>query len=113
MWKLGLRPQYSFSGNIYLKFSAFCLCSVVNRHFLPIRCICLCAEVKNNFFFSDGKYNETILKLAIIYMYIVQHCTITMRFNRNQKGAVGWFILVPCTAKLGPLGSEYIAPARE
>ncbi len=27
MWKLGLRPRYSFSGNIYFKFSAFCLCS--------------------------------------------------------------------------------------
>jgi hypothetical protein len=26
MWKLGLRPQNSFSGNICLKFSAFCLC---------------------------------------------------------------------------------------
>ncbi len=27
MWKLGLRPRYSFSGNICYKFSAFCLCS--------------------------------------------------------------------------------------
>ncbi len=27
MWKLGLRPRYSFSGNICFKFSAFCLCS--------------------------------------------------------------------------------------
>ncbi len=27
MWKLGLRPSYSFSGNIYFKFSGFCLCS--------------------------------------------------------------------------------------
>ncbi len=30
MWKLGLRPQYSFSGNICFKFSAFSLCSVTN-----------------------------------------------------------------------------------
>jgi hypothetical protein len=29
MWKLGLRPRYSFSGNICYKFSAFCLCSIV------------------------------------------------------------------------------------
>ncbi len=29
MWKLGLRPRYSFSGNICFKFSAFCLCSAV------------------------------------------------------------------------------------
>ncbi len=28
MWKLVLRPRYSFSGNICIKFSAFCLCSV-------------------------------------------------------------------------------------
>ncbi len=28
MWKLGLRPRYSFSGNICFKFSAFCFCSV-------------------------------------------------------------------------------------
>ncbi len=27
MWKLGLRPRYSFSGNICFKFSTFCLCS--------------------------------------------------------------------------------------
>ena len=27
MWKLGLRPRYSFPGNICFKFSAFCLCS--------------------------------------------------------------------------------------
>ncbi len=28
MWKMGLRPRYSFSGNICFKFSAFYLCSV-------------------------------------------------------------------------------------
>ncbi len=35
MWKLGLRPRYSFPGNICFKFSAFCLCSVWQiRNFL-------------------------------------------------------------------------------
>ncbi len=29
MWKLGLRPRYSFSGNICFEISVFCLCSVV------------------------------------------------------------------------------------
>jgi hypothetical protein len=29
IWKLGLRPRYSFSGNICFKFPAFCLCSVL------------------------------------------------------------------------------------
>jgi hypothetical protein len=29
MWKLELRPQYSFSGNICFEISVFCLCSVV------------------------------------------------------------------------------------
>jgi hypothetical protein len=29
MWKLGLRPRYSFSGNICFKFSAFFLCSAI------------------------------------------------------------------------------------
>jgi hypothetical protein len=28
MWELGLRPQYSFSGNICFEISVFCLCSV-------------------------------------------------------------------------------------
>jgi len=32
MWKLGLRPRYSFSGNICFKFWAFCLCSVQAIH---------------------------------------------------------------------------------
>jgi hypothetical protein len=32
MWKLvGLRPRYSFSGNICFKISVFCLCSVTAR----------------------------------------------------------------------------------
>jgi hypothetical protein len=31
MWKLGLRPRYSFSGNICFKFSAFCLCSALEN----------------------------------------------------------------------------------
>ncbi len=29
MWKLGLRPRCSFSGNICFEISVFCLCSVV------------------------------------------------------------------------------------
>jgi len=28
MWKLGLRPRYSFPGNICFEISVFCLCSV-------------------------------------------------------------------------------------
>ncbi len=28
IWKLGLRPRYSFSGNICFEISVFCLCSV-------------------------------------------------------------------------------------
>jgi hypothetical protein len=33
MWKLGLRPRYSFSGNIFFKLSAFFLCSVRLTHY--------------------------------------------------------------------------------
>ncbi len=33
LWKSGLRPRYSFSGNICFKFSAFCLCSAVFTNF--------------------------------------------------------------------------------
>ncbi len=42
MWKLGLRPQYSFSGNICFKFSAFCLCSADRLHHkrsITYRCV--------------------------------------------------------------------------
>ncbi len=46
MWKLGLRPRYSFSGNICSGISAFCLCSAEAAQFLFW-------EYKNlNFFFS-------------------------------------------------------------
>jgi hypothetical protein len=30
MWKLELRPRYSFSGNICFEISVFCLCSAVS-----------------------------------------------------------------------------------
>jgi len=35
MWKLGLRPRYSFFGNIYFETLVFCLCSVRSQQ-LPI-----------------------------------------------------------------------------
>jgi hypothetical protein len=31
LWKLGLRPRYSFSGNICFEFSVLCLCSAVSK----------------------------------------------------------------------------------
>jgi hypothetical protein len=31
MWKLGLRPRYSFSGNICFEISVFCLCSAAGE----------------------------------------------------------------------------------
>jgi hypothetical protein len=34
MWKLGLRPRYSFSGNICFEISVFCLCSAMQRETL-------------------------------------------------------------------------------
>jgi hypothetical protein len=46
-WKLGLRPRYSFSGNICFKFSAFCLCSVVIAYapvLLPYRKWCATSQ---------------------------------------------------------------------
>ncbi len=35
-WKLGLRPRYSFSGNICFKISVFCLCSAVSTIVLHV-----------------------------------------------------------------------------
>ncbi len=49
MWKLGLRPRNSFSGNICFKFSAFCLCSVVF-----IRTI-----LHSLFFFYSSQHRDT------------------------------------------------------
>ncbi len=37
MWKLGLKPRYSFSGNICFQFSAFCLCSECKLHTIETR----------------------------------------------------------------------------
>ncbi len=48
MWKLGLRPQYSFSGNICFEISAFCLCSAEAAQFLFW-------EYKNRNFFAVRK----------------------------------------------------------
>jgi hypothetical protein len=39
MWKLGLRPRYSFSGNICFKFSAFCLCSAPTLKDAAVLCL--------------------------------------------------------------------------
>ncbi len=40
MWKLGLSPRYSFSGNICFKFSAFCLCSAALWLTWQLRLVC-------------------------------------------------------------------------
>jgi hypothetical protein len=37
MWKLGLRPRFSFSGNICLEISVFCLCSDLFHELGPSR----------------------------------------------------------------------------
>ncbi len=34
MWKLGLRPRYSFFGNICFEISVFCLCSALYKFFI-------------------------------------------------------------------------------
>jgi hypothetical protein len=35
MWKLGLGPRNSFSGNIFFEFSVLCLCSVSQQNITP------------------------------------------------------------------------------
>jgi hypothetical protein len=42
MWKLELRPRYSFSGNIRLEISVFCLCSVGVLHICVFFCFQQC-----------------------------------------------------------------------
>ncbi len=78
MYKLGLRPQYSFSGNICFKFLAFCLCSVGwragtttlsrDRIFRPSSRekkaqkarVSLCACFRENWFYKFGHPESTI-----------------------------------------------------
>jgi hypothetical protein len=37
MWKFGLRPRYSFSGNICFEISVFCLCSAATPPYCSYR----------------------------------------------------------------------------
>ncbi len=59
VWKLGLRPRYSFSGNICFKFSAFCLCSV-NKWIGD-----LCRYMNLGFFFLTLFYGVTNPQLRV------------------------------------------------
>ncbi len=70
MWKLGLRPRYSFSGNICFKISVFCLCSVSTTAF------------------SSPLINEDLPGRAAAGVYF--H-TFNNRFFRHQD----WYSLLP------------------
>ncbi len=79
MWKLGLRPRYSFSGNICFKFSAFCLCSMVFCSmfvctlYFPAQIISLRKQIIGRhslhikIYFLFGNYIQYLLTYTCIY----------------------------------------------
>jgi hypothetical protein len=61
MWKLGLRPRYSFSGNICFKFSAFCLCSAPTKRIVAFNAGPFRPLAERNYIYTDKKENQIFL----------------------------------------------------
>ncbi len=102
MWKLGLRPRYSFSGNICFKFSAFCLCSVHS---------CMRARKRpkpSQFYYITRSILETIdflssLKPAWLF-YFRSVASFLVRIRHNSSG--------PNTQKIGAIQGSNAAKSR-
>ncbi len=90
MWKSGLRPRYSFSGNICFEISVFCTCSVyiisqhsqipslplilsliVNFNFLYLIYLCLSVFL---FFFFSHSYFPTAIFHSFFYPHLDLNC---------------------------------------
>ncbi len=56
MWKLGLRPWYSFSGNICFKFSAF----------FSVQCVYLTSNLENMYFSTKNIKKEVLILLKVL-----------------------------------------------
>jgi hypothetical protein len=67
LWKLGLPPRSSFSGNMCFEFSVLCLCSVLSiiSYFIYVPYLC-CKFFLHS---SDIDYN-----LPIVFYYILIFC---------------------------------------
>ncbi len=76
MWKLGLRPRYSFSGNICFKFSAFFLCSVTS---FPARSQKSISFIKN-----------PLSKIHITFKGTVQRELRWVKIGINRTARINW-----------------------
>ncbi len=102
MWKLGLRPRYSFSGNICFKFSAFCLCSAFVSS-LSFYCL---SYVINNIFLSFFLSFKALCDLVSLKPRLsLRPETHTLRDRRPSTAVcpAGWTMgikeLKKCTAR--------------
>ncbi len=71
MWKLGLGPRYSFSGNICFKFWAFCLCSEGHSK--------VCCHVHSPFFIifyclALAERPKTKLNFCLLFIIWLKNC---------------------------------------
>ena len=71
MWKLGLRPRYSFSGNICFKFLAFCLYSVrYIRMYKFLKCLW---KAKNIIRKLDCQVSKSPIKILSIFVNTLEN----------------------------------------
>ncbi len=69
IWKLGLRPRYSFSRNICFEIQVFCLCSVCKVYYIKKQLLGLPRYKKREVNIT----NLDLLKRSITFLYYVQH----------------------------------------
>jgi len=78
MWKLGLRPRYSFSGSICFEIWVFCLCSV-SRLCLKKISACLRHKAGNNGW--KAFYLPTVHSLALMNLKTLRTLTFLFRYH--------------------------------
>jgi len=105
MWKLGLRPRYSFSGNICFKFSAFCLCSAAGMSLTKFSRNNLNIPGQGEFCYSINQppHKQKVQRRPVLHLSLIRSLSCTYKtslfphpntvYMKTRETTEGWLLL--------------------